>query len=188
MDAMTHVPNLTTLVLNADMQPLSWGPLSVWHWQDALVAVLQDRVFQVSTYDHVVHSVTRSFKIPSVVALKRYQKRKRVSFTRYHVFLRDGFRCQYCGERYETSELTFDHVVPRSKGGLTNWTNVVTSCQRDNLLKADQSLQQSGLRLRRQPYQPSPHQLDECAKRLQYKDVLHASWLDYLYWDSTLEE
>ena len=188
MGAMTHVPNLTTLVLNADMQPLSWGPLSVWHWQDALVAVLQDRVFQVSTYDHVVHSVTQSFKIPSVVALKRYQKRKRVSFTRYHVFLRDGFRCQYCGERYETSELTFDHVVPRSKGGLTNWTNVVTSCQRDNLLKADRSLQGSGLKLRRQPYQPSPHQLDECAKRLQYKDVLHASWLDYLYWDSTLEE
>ncbi|WP_046867702.1 HNH endonuclease [Microvirga massiliensis] len=185
---MNHIPNLTTLVLNADMQPLSWGPLSVWHWQDALVAVLQDRVSQVCTYEHEVHSVSESFKIPSVVALKKYYKRKRVSFTRYHVFLRDGYRCQYCGDMFDTKELTFDHVTPRSKGGLTNWTNVVTSCQRDNLLKGDKSLKQAGLRLLRQPFEPTPHQLDECARRLQHKDVLHESWLDYLYWDSALDE
>lgn len=185
---MNHVPDLTTLVLNADMQPLSWGPLSLWHWQDALVAVLQERVSQVATYDHEVRSVTHTFKVPSVVALKKYHKRKRVSFTRYHVFVRDSFRCQYCGQAYEPKDLTFDHVIPRSKGGLTNWNNVVTACQRDNLLKGDKTLKAAGLHLLRQPYQPTPQQLDACARRLQRKDDLHATWLDYLYWDSALEE
>ncbi len=105
-------PELCTLVLNADMQPLSWGPLSVWAWQDALVAVLQGRVHQVSSYDMEVHSATRSFRIPSVISLKKYHKRNRISFTRYHVFLRDSFRCQYCDRREESTNLTFDHVVP----------------------------------------------------------------------------
>src|ERR1700720_2713999 len=86
---VTHVPNLQTLVLNADMQPLSWGPLSVWSWQDALVAVLQDRVNPVINYDVEVHSTRQSFAIPSVVALKRFHKRRKVAFTRYNVFLRD---------------------------------------------------------------------------------------------------
>ena len=92
---MTHIPNLQTLVINADMQPFSWGPLSVWSWQDALVAVLQERVIPVINYDVEVHSTRRAFQIPSVVALKRFHKRRKVAFTRYHVFLRDRFSCQY---------------------------------------------------------------------------------------------
>ena len=183
---MTHI-SLRTLVLNADMQPLSWGPLSVWAWQDALVAVLQERVITVCSYEHEVHSATKSFLVPSVVALKRYHKRKHVAFTRFHVFLRDGFRCQYCGEELDAKELTFDHVVPRSKGGITCWTNVVTSCQRDNLCKGSKSLKELGLRLRRPPFEPSPHQLDEFAKRHASKNDLHETWIDFLYWDSTLE-
>ncbi len=66
---MTHVSNLQTLVLNADMQPLSWGPLSVWSWQDALVAVLQDRVNRIVDYEVEAHSASQSFAIHSVVAL-----------------------------------------------------------------------------------------------------------------------
>lgn len=187
---MTHiagVSSLRTLVLNADMQPLSWGPLSVWGWQDAFVAVLQDRVTAICNYDLEVRSASRSFPIPSVVALKRYHRRKHVAFTRYHVFLRDGFRCQYCGAALEAKELTFDHVVPRSKGGTTSWGNVVTACQRDNLFKGDKSLRESGLRLRRPPFEPTPHQIDECARRHASRDDLHETWIDFLYWDSTLE-
>src|ERR1700677_1869177 len=127
--SVSHIPNLQTLVLNADMQPLSWGPLSVWSWQDALVAVLQDRVNRVIDYDAEVHSAKRSFLIPSVVALKRFHRRKKVAFTRYHVFLRDRFSCQYCGKTLPAKDLTFDHVVPRCKGGITSWANVVTCCQ-----------------------------------------------------------
>jgi 5-methylcytosine-specific restriction endonuclease McrA len=186
---VTHVSaSLKTLVLNADMQPLSWGPLSIWPWQDAMVAVLQDRVSALSHYDVHVRSANRSFPVPSVVALKRYHRRKHVAFTRYHVFLRDDFRCQYCGATFPAKELTFDHVLPRSKGGTTCWGNVVTCCQRDNLFKGDKLLRDSGLKLMRLPYEPSPHQIDECAKRHASKDDLHDTWLDFLYWDSTLEE
>ncbi len=187
-DPVSHISaGLQTLVLNADMQPLSWGPLSVWPWQDALVAVLQDRVSPVINYDTEVHSANQSFPIPSVVALKRYHKRKHVAFTRYHVFLRDGFRCQYCGDTLTAKELTFDHVIPRCRGGTTVWHNVVTCCQRDNLFKGSKSLRESGLRLLRSPYEPSPHQIDEFAKRHASRDNLHKTWLDFLYWDADLE-
>lgn len=106
------VGNLRTLILNADMQPLSWAPLSVCNWQDAFVAVHQERVIQVKTYDDVaVHSASDTFEVPAVVALKRYRKRKKVAFTRYNVFLRDEFCCQYCGNRFAAKDLTFDHVI-----------------------------------------------------------------------------
>ncbi|HYZ62128.1 MAG TPA: HNH endonuclease [Acetobacteraceae bacterium] len=185
---MSHLRNLQTLVLNADMQPLSWGPLSVWPWQDALVAVLQERVSPVINYDARVRSASASFPIPSVVALKRYHRRRRVAFTRYHVFLRDGFRCQYCGDSLAAKELTFDHIVPRSRGGRTSWTNVVTCCQRDNLAKGSKSLRESGMRLLRKPEEPTPHQIDEMARRYAPKDNLHETWMDFLYWDAALEE
>jgi 5-methylcytosine-specific restriction endonuclease McrA len=184
---VTHVSNLQTLVLNADMQPLSWGPLSVWSWQDALVAVLQDRVNRIVDYEVEAHSASQSFAIPSVVALKRFHKRRKVAFTRYHVFLRDRFSCQYCGETLPAKELTFDHVVPRSKGGVSSWTNVVTCCQRDNLFKGSRSLRESGLRLLCAPIEPTPHQIDEAAKRAAPRDKLHRTWQDFLYWDASLE-
>ena len=149
---------------------MSWGPLSVWSWQDALVAVLQDRVTPVINYEAEVRSASRSFPIPSVVALKQYHRRKRVAFTRYHVFLRDGFRCQYCAAELSAKELTFDHVVPRCRGGLTSWTNVVT-----------------GMHLLRRPFEPNPRQVDEAAKRHAPRDSLHKTWLDFLYWDARLE-
>ena len=187
MSHLSVARSLRTLVLNADMQPLSWGPLSVWSWQDALVAVLQDRVTAVCNYEIEVRSASQSFRVPSVVALKRYHKRKHVAFTRYHVFLRDGFRCQYCGEALEAKELTFDHIVPRCRGGTTCWANVVTSCQRDNLFKGSRSLKESGLKLLRKPFEPTPHQIDECAKRHASKDDLHETWMDFLYWDVALE-
>ncbi len=169
------------------MQPLSWGPLSVWSWEDALVAVLQERVNRVVDYEIEARSATRTFLIPSVVALKRFHKRRKVPFTRYHVFLRDRFSCQYCGECLPAKDLTFDHVVPRSKGGITSWSNVVTCCQRDNLFKGSRSLRESGLRLTHAPTEPTPHQIDDAAKRHAPRDNLHRTWLDFLYWDADLE-
>ena len=184
---MTHVADLQTLVLNADMQPLSWGPLSVWSWQDALVAVLQERVTRVIDYEVEARSATRNFLVPSVVALKRFHKRKRVPFTRYHVFLRDRFRCQYCGQTLGAKDLTFDHIVPRCRGGITSWSNVVTCCQRDNLSKGSRSLRESGLKLMSSPGEPTPHQIDEAARRNASRDNLHRTWLDFLYWDADLD-
>ena len=88
------------LVLNADYRPLSYYPLSLWSWQDAVKAVFLARVNIVSTYDTMVRSPSFEFRLPSVVSLKSYVKPSRhPAFTRFNVFLRDRFTCQYCGER-----------------------------------------------------------------------------------------
>ena len=184
-----NVANLRTLVLNADMQPLSWAPLSVWSWQDAITAVIQQRVTQVRVYDDVqVHCASRAYDVPSVVALKSYRKRKRVAFTRYNLFLRDQFTCQYCGCRFPARDLTFDHVVPKSRGGTSSWTNIVASCSADNLRKGNKSLREAGMKLRRAPFEPSTWELDAAARAMagQGQD-LHQTWMDFLYWDSVLE-
>jgi 5-methylcytosine-specific restriction endonuclease McrA len=184
---LSHISHLQTLVLNADMQPLSWGPLSVWPWQDALVAILQNRVNPVVNYEAEARSACRSFPIPSVVSLKRFHKRKKVAFTRYHVFLRDNFCCQYCGASLPAKDLTFDHIIPRCRGGMTTWKNVVTCCQKDNLFKGSRSLKNSSLQLRNIPGEPTPHQIDAAAKRLNPRENLHRTWQDFLYWDADLE-
>ncbi|TVQ55397.1 MAG: HNH endonuclease [Rhodobacteraceae bacterium] len=184
-----NLDSLRTLVLNADMQPLSWAPLSVWPWQNALVAVLQDRVIQVKAYSDVkVRTSSDAYEIPSVIALKGYRKRATVAFTRYHLFLRDEFRCQYCGEQFPARKLTFDHVVPRSRGGKSNWLNIVSCCSADNIRKGNKTLKQAGMQLRRKPFEPSPFELDAIARRIPFiHGELHNTWLDFLYWDAELE-
>ena len=88
------------LVLNADFRPLSYYPLSLWSWQDAIKAVCLDRVNIVSHYDTVIHSPSFEMRLPSVVSLREYVKPARhPAFTRFNVFLRDRFQCQYCGAR-----------------------------------------------------------------------------------------
>ncbi len=172
------------LVLNADYRPLSYYPLSLWPWQEAIKAVVLDRVVIVSEYDHVVRSQRAEFRIPSVVVLKDYVKpQKRVAFTRFNLFLRDSFCCQYCGSR---GELTFDHVVPRSRGGTTNWGNVVAACSPCNLRKGSKTLKQSGLHLAQMPRQPSAEEMQAHGRRFP-PNHLHESWMDYLYWDAELD-
>ncbi len=172
------------LVLNADFRPLSYYPLSIWSWQDTIKAVFLDRVNIVALYDHAVHSPSMEMKLPSVVALKSYVRPLRQpAFTRFNVFLRDRFSCQYCGSR---EDLTFDHVVPRSKGGETTWENVVAACSSCNLEKGGQSPDESGMFPHQMPFQPSVGDLHRNG-RLFPPNYLHQSWLDYLYWDTELE-
>ena len=172
------------LVLNADFRPLSYYPLSIWCWQDAIKAVFLDRVNIVSEYETCVRSPSFEMRLPSVVSLKSYIKPSRhPAFTRFNVFLRDRFTCQYCGER---EDLTFDHVVPRAKGGVTTWENVVAACSACNLKKADMLPSAARMWPSRQPYQPTVHDLHQNG-RLFPPNYLHASWMDYLYWDSELE-
>ncbi len=172
------------LVLNADFRPLSYYPLSLWSWQDAIKAVFLDRVNIVSEYDHMVRSPSFEMRLPSVVSLKTYIKPQRQpAFTRFNVFLRDRFTCQYCGAR---EELTFDHVIPRSKGGLTTWDNVVAACSPCNLRKGDQLPADANMFPHHSPYQPAIHDLHQNG-RLFPPNYLHESWMDYLYWDSELE-
>ena len=179
--ALRHFP---ALVLNADYRPLSYYPLSLWPWQDAVKAAWLDRVDIVSEYDEVVHSPSTTIRIPSVVVLKDYVKpQKRVAFTRFNLFLRDEFKCQYCGAK---GDLTFDHVVPRAKGGITSWENVVAACSACNLRKGSKLLRQTSMELQRPPRQPEAGQLMNMGRKFP-PNYLHESWMDFLYWDAELE-
>ncbi|MCB1361483.1 MAG: HNH endonuclease [Rhodobacteraceae bacterium] len=172
------------LVLNADFRPLSYYPLSLWPWQEAVKAVWMDRVTIAAEYDQTVRSQRFEMRIPSVVVLKDFVKpRKRVAFTRFNLFLRDEFTCQYCGSRHD---LTFDHVVPRALGGITSWENVVAACAPCNLHKGSKTLRRSGLTLRHPPRRPTATELIDRGRRFP-PNHLHESWADYLYWDTELE-
>ncbi|QDH14583.1 HNH endonuclease [Oecophyllibacter saccharovorans] len=175
------------LVLNADFRPLAYFPLSLWPWQEAVRAVFLNRVTVLSAYEKVVHSPTRSFPLPSVVALREYvAPQRKPAFTRLNVFLRDNFTCQYCNTPYTPGALTFDHVVPRSRGGRTSWTNIVTACSSCNLHKGARTPAQAGFTLRTPPLAPSFHQLQENGRHYP-PHHLHESWRDYLYWHAVLE-
>src|SRR5210317_2357659 len=103
------------LILNADYQPISYFPLSLWSWQDSIKAVFLDRVNIIAEYESEVRSSSFSMKIPSVIALKKYIPiSKKPPFTRFNLFLRDNFSCQYCGNIFSSNDLTFDHVTPKS--------------------------------------------------------------------------
>lgn len=172
------------LVLNADYRPLSYYPLSLWPWQDTIKAVFLDRVDIVAEYDQTVRSQRSEFRVPSVVVLRDYVKpRKRVAFTRFNLFLRDEFCCQYCGSK---NDLTFDHVLPRKLGGVTSWENVVAACAPCNLRKGSKTLREAGMHLRHQPFRPDAEALRNLGRRFP-PNHLHESWMDFLYWDTELD-
>ena len=176
------------LVLNADFRPLSYFPLSIWSWQEAVKAVFLDRVNIVSEYEEEVRSPTFSMRLPSVIALKQYVPlSRRPAFTRFNVFLRDRFACQYCGATPGTSELTFDHVIPRSRGGHTAWDNVVAACSDCNLAKGNNMPRDCGMVPAVAPIEPTNYQLQSNGRSFP-PNYLHESWRDFLYWDSELEQ
>jgi 5-methylcytosine-specific restriction endonuclease McrA len=185
LQVLTRPPSgWPALVLNADYRPLSYYPLSLWPWQEVIKAVFLDRVDVVSEYDHVVRSPSFEMKLPSVVSLRNYVAQDRPpAFTRFNLFLRDSFACQYCGS---AEDLTFDHLIPRSQGGRTTWENIVTACAPCNLTKGGRTPRQAGMHPRQRPARPTMNRLQELGRRFP-PHHLHESWLDYLYWDIELE-
>jgi 5-methylcytosine-specific restriction endonuclease McrA len=172
------------LVLNADYRPLSYYPLSLWPWQETVKAVFLDRVEVIAEYEQVVRSPSFEMRLPSVISLRDYVAQDRPpAFTRFNVFLRDGFSCQYCRR---SDDLTFDHLTPRSKGGRTTWENIVTACGPCNLRKGGRMPREAHMFPHKAPHRPTMHQLQAVGRRFP-PNHLHASWLDYLYWDVELE-
>src|SRR3569623_3013712 len=97
-ELIRHPESCPALVLNADYTPLSYYPLSLWPWQTAIKAVFLERVDILESYDRRVHSPSLDMQIPSVIALRQYVKPSEFpAFTRFNLFLRDRFSCQYCG-------------------------------------------------------------------------------------------
>jgi len=176
--------NYPALVLNADYAPVSFFPLSVWSFERTLRNVLKGRVTVVETYDTVLRSPTFEYVPPSVVSLNTYVKRpNKVRFTRMNVFLRDKFTCQYCGNEKKVSQLTFDHVVPRSHGGKTSWENIVSCCAKCNTLKADRR----DMKPKTKPKQPQVLNMKSLRNKYSTSEF-NQTWVDYLYWESELEE
>nr|WP_206374385.1 HNH endonuclease [Sneathiella chinensis] len=169
--------------MNADYRPLSYFPLSLWSWQDALRSVFLGRVNIVSQYDTVVHSPSFEMRLPSVISLKRYiRQNRKPAFTRFNVFLRDGFRCQYCNS---PDDLTFDHYLPRRAGGQTCWENITTACAPCNLKKGGRLPEEANMFPTIRPYAPTAHMLNKQGQGFP-PNYLHDSWRDYLYWDTEL--
>ena len=175
------------LLLNADYRPLSYMPLSVLPWQDAVRAVWRGAVVVVAEHDRAVRSPSRAMRLPAVLALKVYAPLARVpAFTRFNVFLRDRWRCQYCGQKFPTAQLTFDHVIPRARGGATRWDNIVAACRACNLEKGAQTPAEARMHPRTAPRAPSLGDLQRIGQRFP-PQFLHESWVDFLYWDAELE-
>lgn len=121
-----------------------------------MILYLSERAEVVDHYeDKLIRTVSLSFKLPKVLRLFQTHKlSQNVKFTRMNVFYRDQFQCQYCSLKLPPGELTFDHVIPVSQNGATNWENVVTCCKPCNTAKGSKTLQQAGMRLLKRPKKP----------------------------------
>lgn len=176
------VSHLNALVLNADFSPISTHPLSMWSFEDTVRNVLKGSVIVLEEYDVEFRSANFNYRPPSVVALKKYIRLpQRVAFNRKNIFLRDDFRCGYCGEVFSSRDLTFDHVIPQSRGGPTNFENIISACMPCNTAKGNKM----NVKPLWQPYTPTVHEL---ARRRPPSEIIHESWRDYLYWSGVLEQ
>jgi 5-methylcytosine-specific restriction endonuclease McrA len=173
-----------TLLLNA-----TYEPLRVVHWQKAITLWCQGKVEIVAEYDREVRSVTFSMRLPSVIRLLRRIRVRRtaeyVPFSRANIYARDKHSCQYCGVRFASGELTFDHVVPVAQGGRKDWENIVTCCINCNRRKGGRTPAEAGMRLIGHPRRPE----SVPAVRITI-GVRNApeSWRDYLYWNVELDD
>lgn len=141
--------------------------------------------------DDAIRTVTQSFKIPQIIRLVKYDKypNQVVIFSRLNIFKRDDYRCQYCGVKPGSEELTIDHILPKSHGGKTTWENCVLSCVTCNSIKGNRNMSDvrharfpSGMALRKTPVRPKLKDL----KMSVYYDSWK-QWLDTAYWNIELE-
>ena len=173
--------NYPALVLNADHKPLSWLPLSLCDWRESVCSVLTDKVIVLSEYDVQAHSAKVAVNLPSVVVLKDYIKRReRPSLTRHNlIVLRDRSCCAYCGKTFGSSLLTYDHVIPRSRGGQHSWTNIVACCLDCNQRKRDRTPETAKMPLQWRPHLPTAAELARIDFFVNQRN-LHEHWKIYL--------
>lgn len=156
-----------------------YEPIKIISWKKAITLVVLCKVDVLEEYPTAIHSPTVTIPLPAVVKLRRFIKPipRKVKFSRQNLFSRDNFTCQYCRRSYPANQLTYDHIIPRSLGGSTSWTNVVTSCQRCNLKKGNKPLEKMNLKLLKKPVEP--HWLPQFSQ-LSPDGSGPAHWRDYL--------
>jgi 5-methylcytosine-specific restriction endonuclease McrA len=133
------------------------APHRVISWQRAIVLFYLGKVEVLEEYDERIVAPSITLRTPAVVRLTKgsVSTKTKVRFSRVNVFTRDGFRCQYCGQRKEVNELNYDHVVPRVRGGKTVWENIVSSCYACNVRKGSRTPDEAGMKLLRKPTRPT---------------------------------
>ena len=174
-----------TLLLNA-----TYEPLRVVHWQKAITLWCQGKVEIVAVYEREVRSVSFSIRLPSVIRLLRRIRMRRtveyVPFSRANIYARDNHSCQYCGDSFPTSELTFDHVIPVAHGGRKDWENIVTCCITCNRRKGGRTPEQAHMHLITKPVKPKRSPVIN----IRLADERYSSWkqfLDTAYWTVELK-
>ena len=174
---------LRTLVLDQGYQPHR-----IIRWERAIAMVLGDKAEILEEYDEDITTVTLRFKVPSVIRILRAipRRKKAVRFSRINIMTRDGFSCQYCGKKLTISQLTYDHVRPRSQKGPTSWENIVSACYPCNGKKRNRTPEEAGMKLLRQPYKPTT--LPLVAFHFEIGRDLPSTWASYVYWQGELEQ
>lgn len=165
--------NKSVLVLNQNYEPLN-----ICHPRRAIVLVFGGKAEILETHDGAISTSQERFPYPSVIRLICLIRapRARVKLTRREVFLRDAYTCQYCGRR--TSDLTLDHVIPRSRGGQHTWENLASACRACNHRKGGKSPQEARMHLKRQPFEPAPGRYYAIERRLEHS--MSESWFKFL--------
>lgn len=164
-----------TLLLNATFEPIS-----VVSWKKAISLVFLGKVEIIKEYDREIKGISRSIRQPSVVRLRRFVRNNHsnVKFSRRNIFLRDNYTCQYCGNPFDIQHLTCDHIIPKSRGGITEWTNIVTSCMKCNLKKGDKLPDEVDMYPRKRPSRPNGFYLIMLHVGLR---VLPEYWKEYVF-------
>ena len=155
---------------------LTYRPVGVIDCLEALVLCIVGKATAVEEYDSEVNSPSVSFKIPSVIVLKNVVKfiNQGLRPTRNNIIWRDHGKCQYCANNFALSELTLDHVVPRSRGGKNTWTNLVACCKKCNQAKRDRTPEEAEMELLRKPLKPHN-------SILRYANKIEPIWNIYLW-------
>lgn len=167
------------LLLNA-----TYEPLRVISWKRAITLLTLDKVEVLETYDCVVRSVTLAIRLPAVVRLihlVRFRKHT-IRFSRENIYIRDKYQCQYCASSMNASDLTYDHVIPKSMGGKTAWENIVTCCLPCNKKKGGRTPGQARMSLIRKAKRPSWHPMLMITRRI---GNTPESWRAYLFYHSS---
>lgn len=169
--------HLKILLLNA-----SYLPLKVVGWESAVTMVYLNKVDVLAEYEVQVHSQHETWNIPAVIRLRKNAEffLPAVKFRRDYLFTRDGFKCQYCGKTFRPKELTYDHVIPRSKGGSRTWENIITCCVPCNQKKGNKTPVEAKMPLLKKPQKPRwfPALLAESIRERRAPD----EWEPYIGW------
>jgi 5-methylcytosine-specific restriction endonuclease McrA len=166
---------------------ITYEPLRIINWKKAITLLCLGKVEVIEEYGREIHSVSFTVKLPSVVRLLRLVRRPKtpVKFSRQNIYARDRYKCQYCGARFATEDLTYDHVIPKSRGGKTQWKNIVTCCIDCNRKKGGRIPSEASMKLVRKPKRPT--WVPAIRITIGYREIPQ-TWRDYLYWNVELLE